>query len=132
MRVLYFDPPCKLAFLCFSNAAPSRSRGPVPFHLVVGMEGKTHPVQMNVDVPGGVQHGRFAAQGDDFAADAHHLVGEVFEVLGVDARGGFVGHGGGKCVYLREKYRGARSGEVIFVEERWNGLTRTGLTRTRL
>lgn len=61
--------------------------------------GGAYAGKMDVDGAVGVDGGGFAAQGGDFAEDADGLVGEGLEVFGVDAGGGFGGHGRGEGVW---------------------------------
>ena len=51
---------------------------------------QTHPGQLNSDETTRIHDRSVAAQLRDFADDANGAVGELFEVLGVDAGGCFV------------------------------------------
>ena len=55
----------------------------------------TYAIEMNGDGSTRVQRGRFTVQREDFAHDADGLVGELLQVVGIDTRGRFRGHGGG-------------------------------------
>lgn len=101
---------------------------------------RTYPVQVYVYAPARIYCGCFAAQRHYAAEDADGLVGEGVEVFGVDAGGGFGGHGGGfagervwrgewvwECVML-VTFRGCRvgegCGEVGEFGSRWDDLER--------
>ena len=53
----------------------------------------TYTIEMKVHRAVRIDGGCFAAERDDFAEDAHRLVDEGFEVLGIDTGSGFGGHG---------------------------------------
>lgn len=55
--------------------------------------GGTHSVEINDYGPVCFHHCRFASQRYDFTEDADGAVGEGIEILGVNTRGSFGGHG---------------------------------------
>jgi len=61
--------------------------------LNAGGEGQPYSVQVDVHGAIGVEGGGLAAEGGDFSEDAHGLVGEGVEILGVDTGSCFGGHG---------------------------------------
>ena len=92
---------------------------------------------MDIDAPVRVDCCGFSAQGDDFAEDADGLIGEGVEVFGVDAGGGFGGHGiEGLCtrrvlkLILKEgcKVGRAVTVEVFLVMGRWGARFRREVT----